>query len=506
MSGTETELKLALPAAQPALLAQRLARSPVLARVAPTRQRVYSLYHDTPALDLLQQRVALRLRREEGAGGARWLQTLKTAGRADSALSQRGEWETPVAGAALELRQLGASPWPRIDPDGRIAAALQPCFATDFERTCWTVRQRDGSVVEVALDIGAVVAGGRRLPLCELEFELLEGRPEALFALAQRIARHVAVLPLAASKAARGYALLSPLPPAAVAARPPALSRRMPLPRIAGLVLGEAFLQFTANLEALLQGAEDPECVHQARVGWRRFRSLARLLRPGLAQPLPDVSALAPLMQALGALRDLDVARTQTLPAWGPRYIDGAPDPDPTRSAERAAHWQALLAAIEPAARRARHGALTALAQPAAGRALLALQAWLHAVESDPAKALPLRNGGGEMGAREWLRVRTERLAKRLDQALHAGTEPEAQHRARILAKRLRYGTEALGDLLPGRLLRRQRAAAALQARLGAARDLAQAAAVAADLKAPAGVVQFLRGVAVGQAEQGHGV
>lgn len=499
MSGTETELKLALPTAQPAQLAQRLARSPALARVAPTRQRVYSLYHDTPALDLLQRRVALRLRREGGDGGGsvpRWLQTLKTAGRAESALSQRGEWEMPVAGAALELGRLGASPWPRIDPDGRIAAALQPCFSTDFERTLWTVRQRDGSVIEVALDIGAVVAGERRLPLCELELELLSGPPTALFALAQRLARHVAVLPLAASKAARGYALLSPQPPAAMAAHPPVLSRRMPLPRIAGLVLGEAFQQLTANLEALLQGGEDPELVHQARVGWRRFRSLARLLRPALAEPLPDTAALAPLLQALGALRDLDVARTQTLPAWGARYIDAAPDPDPAQSAERAAHWQALCAAIGPAARRARHGVRTALARPAVGAGLLALQAWLHAVESAPAAALPA--GGGD--ARDWLRGRTERLARRLDLVLHAGTDAETQHRARILAKRLRYSTEAFADLLPGRLQRQQRAAAALQARLGSVRDLARAAALAAELKAAPGLVQFLRGVAVGQA------
>lgn len=489
MSSTETELKLALPSAEPALLAQRLARSPVLARLAPTRQRVYSLYHDTPALDLLGQRVALRLRREDGGASPRWLQTLKTAGRSDSALSQRGEWEMPVAGAALELAQLGASPWPHIDPDGRIAEALQPCFATDFERTRWTVRQRDGSVIEVALDIGAVLAGERRLPLCELELELLTGPPQALFTLAQRLARHVAVLPLAASKAERGYALLSAAAPRAVDARPPALSRRMSLPCIAGLVLGEAFQQFTANLYALQQGGDDPELVHQARVGWRRLRSLARLLHPALATPLPASTALAPLLQALGALRDLDVARTQTLPAWADRYIDG--------QTGRAAHWQALRATLESAAQRARRNARAALARPAVGAGLLALQAWLHAVESAPADGVAHTPGPD---ARDWLRRRTERLADRLDQALRAGGDAPAQHRARILAKRLRYSAEALEGLLPRRLLRRQHAAGALQARLGAARDLARAAVLAKQLKAAAGLVEFLRGVAAGRA------
>lgn len=484
MSSTEVELKLALPTAEPALLARRLARSPVLARLAPTRRRVYSLYHDTPALDLLHQRVALRLRREEGEGAPRWLQTLKTAGRGDSALSQRGEWEMPVAGAALELRRLGASPWPRIDPHGHIAAALQPCFATDFERTCWTVRQRDGSVVEVALDVGAVVAGDRRLPLCELELELKAGPPAALFALAQRLARQVAVLPLAASKAERGYALRASGTPPPVLARPPVLSRRMPLPRVAGLVLGEAFRQFTANLDALHQGGEDPEFVHQARVGWRRLRSLARLLRPALAEPPPAATALEPLLHALGTLRDLDVARTQTLPAWAERYAEGQP--------ARAAQWQALMAATEPAARRARHAVRTALDRPAVGAALLAQQAWLHAVEQ--------ADGAAEgTNARDWLRQRTERLARRLGQARQAGGDAQAQHRARILAKRLRYSAEAFEGLLPKRLLRHQRLACGLQESLGAERDLAQAAALAAELQAGTGPAEFLRGVAAGR-------
>lgn len=161
MPATEIELKLALPVQDPALLAARLARVPALARTTPKSERLFSIYHDTPARDLLRRHVALRLRREGEGAQARWLQTLKTAGDETTALSRRGEWEMPVAGPALEPARLAGTPWPGLDPEGDWAAALQPCFSTDFERTRWLLRVRGGAVIEVALDLGAIT--GARL-------------------------------------------------------------------------------------------------------------------------------------------------------------------------------------------------------------------------------------------------------------------------------------------------------------------------------------------------------
>jgi hypothetical protein len=61
--------------------------------------------------------------------GEQWPQTLKTADAELSALSQRGEWETPVPGPALQPKALRAAPlWRRLDPDGTLLAALQPCL------------------------------------------------------------------------------------------------------------------------------------------------------------------------------------------------------------------------------------------------------------------------------------------------------------------------------------------------------------------------------------------
>lgn len=505
MSVTETELKLALAARDDGAWPALLERVPALARTTPTRQRLVSIYHDTPALDLLHRRVALRLRREGEGDQARWLQTLKTADDTSSALSRRGEWEMPVAGSALELPRLADTPWPTLDPQGAWGAALRPCFTTDFERTRWLLHERGGVVIEVALDVGAITAAGRSEPLCELELELLQGPPEALLALARRIARHVPVLPLAASKAARGYALLQPPAGRAVSASPPALDGAMTVAQVAERVLGEAFHQFCANLFALQQGVDEPEVVHQARVGWRRLRSLARLFGPAsAARPAPaTAAALAPLLQPLGRLRDLDVARTQTLPALAAAYAQG--------DAARAAAWRAAQDALEAAAPQARAQVRAALQRPAVGAALLAWQAWLHgwllvaqaapggdACDGDALAAAP---------ARRWVRGRIRRLVRRLAAALQAAGDDDSLHHARILAKRLRYGSTALAPLLPRRMARQRGAAEQWQERLGAQRDWAQAAALVAAHGGDAAVAAFLRGAAVGRGWAGvHGV
>ncbi|MCW8164360.1 CHAD domain-containing protein [Verminephrobacter aporrectodeae subsp. tuberculatae] len=495
----EVEIKLALPArwaADPAALVARIAAVPALARRKATQQAVHSVYYDTPTQALRQQRATLRLRRVGADRGAQWLQTLKTAGRCDSALSQRGEWELPVAGPALELGQFADTPWPALDPEGVLAAALEPCFATDFERTRWTLRVPGGGRVEVALDIGRIVAQECQAPIAELELELLEGPPAALFALARRIARSTPLLPLAASKAERGFALRRQAGsgPEAMSARPVALPSGLSLRAIARQVLGEAFLQFSTNLHALQQARapDAPELLHQARVGWRRFRSLHRLLRPGLPA-LPPWAPLGPLLAALGALRDLDVARLDTLPPLAQDFVADA--------AQRRRAWQDLQAALEQAAQQALEAVHQALQAPAVGQVLLAWVEWLETLDGplvDAAAAPPLPE---PKPARRWLRRRTRDLAKRLDGALaeaaHGGMD--AQHRARILAKRLRYASEAFAALLPGRERRRHAQALAWQNRLGATRDTVQAALLAGQHGAAPELVAFLRGVAAGR-------
>lgn len=488
----EIELKLALPTAEPATLAQRLARTPLLARRKPRRLQLENVYYDTPDQRLRRERIALRTRRVGGGSGPQWLQTLKMAGRGDSALSSRGEWEFEVPDAALSLPPLLATPWATLDPHGQLFQTLQPMFATHFERTLWTVRRPGGSVVEVALDLGEVIAAGQRAPLAELELELKAGPPEALFELAQELARTLAVLPVSQSKAQRGFALAQGTLNQAQRAQTLALTRHQPRASVAQQVLREAFHHFTANLDTLCRH-DHPELVHQARVGWRRFQSALRLFKPVLAATeRPAARALKPLLQALGQWRDLDVARQNTLAPLAGAYV--------TTSEARADHWQAMMTALSHAADRQRDTVRAALQAPAVGATLLALTHWLEHLWQPDAAPPRTEADPTEPPLRAWLRRRVARQHQRLKQARQDGDAPAQGHRLRLQAKRLRYAIDAVGPLLPRRRARRWQAQARdLQTGLGATRDLAQAHTLLAPLGVEPELVAFLRGVAVGQ-------
>lgn len=487
----EIELKLALPVSDPSGLAKRLARIPVLARRNATHLRLHNVYYDTPEQHLRQKLVALRLRRIDGDSKPVWRQTLKMAGRGDSALSRRGEWEAIVPRAELALRALKETPWSDIDPDGAVFHALKPCFATTFERTSWSVRRRDGSLVEVALDIGHIAAGERTAPICELELELLSGQPEALFDIAQKIAGTIAVLPANASKSERGYALAQDANDIPIRFQPAVLSSTLSVSQAAQQVLRDTFCQFTANLNAL-RSSDDPEVVHQARVGWRRFKSAWRLFRPSLVvAAAPSWQPLLPLMRFLGELRDLDVARTETLPPLAEAYAAG--------DMRRAEEWQALAESMLRAATVKRKEVRYALQAPTVGAALLATTRWLENV-SATAKAGAT---GAELQAvslPRWARRRMVRLHKKLKIALKQDATLENQHRVRILSKRMRYGIDALRVLLPKKRTQRwYQQATRLQMSLGATRDVMQASVLASRMETGREPAEFLRGVAVGQ-------
>ncbi|WP_296871814.1 CYTH domain-containing protein, partial [Tibeticola sp.] len=275
---TETELKL-----QPAHARDlpRLLAHPRLAALEPQRERLVATYFDTPALDLLRARMAVRERRE----GRRHVATVKTAGLVIGGLSRRGEWEAPMPAGARRFASLVDDPaladWLRARE-----GALQPVFRTAFTRLRWQLAF-EGARIEVALDHGAIVSEGpqgrAREPLLELELEVLEGPDDALFALALELAEALPLWPLAASKAERGYALFL----RAQGSRPPPATPRPRASWPAATPADQVFAQLAHEvLDALAPplrdaahtrsrgSAEAAEAVHQSRVALRRLRAL----------------------------------------------------------------------------------------------------------------------------------------------------------------------------------------------------------------------------------------
>lgn len=266
---------------------------------------------------------------------------------------------------------------------------------------------------------------------------------------------------------------------------------KKPWPAIAQHVLCDLFLHFTTLLRTLGQ-SDDPETVHQARVAWRRFKGVRRLFKPLLAPDLkPPWQALQTFLTDLSRLRDLNVAHLETLPPLAEAYAAG--------DSRRKARWQSMMDKLACAADRQRQTVRQALQWPATGEALAATAQWLEAMGGSAAADAAGMDAKGD--ARRWLQRRIRRWRDAMKRAALDEGNPQTLHRCRILAKQVRYSVEALRPLLPKK--RAQRwcdEATQLQTRIGALRDVQQASALLARLNVDRGLLEFLRGVAVGAA------
>jgi len=433
----ETELKLALPTAA----ASRLKRIAAGMSGRAQQQDLYSIYIDTPGFDLYRRGIALRLRRV----GYHWVQTLKAEAAGAGLLAQRPEWETQVAGNAIDLAVL--------PPEARQLLAdiaidrLVPVFLSEFKRSTWVVENDDGRL-ELALDHGHLVAGEQRLPLSEIELELKSGAPARLFELARRLAAEIPLRIEPRSKAMRGYALAGAFEPAPCKAVAVDIRPGMAAGEAWQRMLEAALGQFTANLPGYLE-SEDPEYLHQMRVAIRRLRTvLAEAPRIGLATPAWGAAADA-LMDILSPARDWDVFCEVTLPG----VQEGLADPDALAGLTRAAARQRA-----EARRRVR----------AALRAPDTL-AWLLAASEDllspPATAVTVDAWAGQALDRRFKTLRQRGKG-------YARLDGGGRHRLRIAVKKMRYTLEAFAPLHDRRARGLLADLARLQDVLGAANDI----------------------------------
>ena len=169
--GREFELKYA---ATPAQQARLLADFPLSWNTIAME----TTYYDTPAGDLGRLRWTLRRRYENGVSVC----TLKTPGENGG----RGEWELECAAieeAVPELCKLSGSRQLLLLAE----AGLVPVCGARFTRQAG-ILEAEGCRLELAVDSGMLLGGGRELPLCEIEAELKDGSEEAALAFAAGLA------------------------------------------------------------------------------------------------------------------------------------------------------------------------------------------------------------------------------------------------------------------------------------------------------------------------------
>jgi inorganic triphosphatase YgiF len=448
----ETELKLAIAAKDvPALLAH-----PLLAAEPSQRQRLLSTYFDTPQRALLGRRVAVRQRRV----GRQTLLTVKTAGTVIGGLARRSEWEAPTPPGRFDFTALVDDTALAAELQA-LASALVPVFTTDFTRRRWQLAHR-GALIEVALDRGRITSvtpgGPRGVPLLELELELKEGPPDALFSLARKLAKAARLHPVAASKAERGYRLFQGRRVKPVKADPVALQpAQHPVDAFRTVALA-CLAHLQANEAGVLTG-DDIEFLHQARVAIRRVRAALRVFAPVLPGKFVTrwSNAWKALAQSLGAARDHDVFRTTLLPGLAALL--------PPRDAVRLQVWARKEGAT------ATTFARNSLASRDYSEHLLAFTRELLSLKLDEPTSPAYR-------LTPWASKRLrQRHRKLLQQIRKAGLfDPHERHQVRIEAKKLRYALDFLASLWPPEQMALCSAALAqAQDLLGAMNDLVTA-------------------------------
>lgn len=196
-------------------------------------------------------------------------------------------------------------------------------------------------------------------------------------------------------------------------------------------------------------GEEDPERLHQARVGLRRLRSDLKTFRPFFTEHASTLRRqVRPLARALGSVRDIDVLRADL----------GALDLLP--QAER----QVVVATVNVLDRRRRQAA-EALVEVVEGAADLLDELAVFAA------APPVRLGAMNEPGKRLLRPVRKLWRKLQERPLLPEAADEDLHHMRIEVKRFRYGMEAVAPLVGKKARRTARRAAEVQQLLGEHQD-----------------------------------
>jgi triphosphatase len=392
---------------------------------AARASRLFSVYYDTPGQDLRRRGFSLRLRRQ----GRKWTQTLKGPGRVFGGLHSRDEYEWPLRRAALDAQALRETPH-RALFKRKLRESLVPAFSTDFRRRSLELEFEDGSRAELALDRGEIRAGRRRTPLAEVEVELLAGDSAAMIEFASRLAEEVPFSIGMSSKAERGYGLLAPVAAAPRRNQPVELEPSLPASAAIARLAQSCLVHARANEEGFL-ARTDTEYLHQLRVGLRRLRAV-------LTVPREDEwrLALAPLRaelkwlwQALGAARNWDVFADEVL-----GRLSGHDRSEEIEELRRRAS-RLRRAEVE----RAREAVRSARYQ----------RIWLSLARLFDAHGAALAPG------RSARQLADAVLDRRYRKVLRWGdpppSAPEALHRLRIEAKKLRYLAQLFAPVYGGK-------------------------------------------------------
>ena len=154
-------------------------------------------YYDAANGALSQRHVTLRRRMENGVSVC----TVKTPVSGYG----RGEWECECEDIHVAIDRLVELGAPRELLLLTVEGVVPVCGAK-FTRRALTVDHQD-TTLELALDRGILLGGGKEVPLCEVEVELKSGQPEKAVDFAEALAEKFGLQTENRSKFRRALAL-----------------------------------------------------------------------------------------------------------------------------------------------------------------------------------------------------------------------------------------------------------------------------------------------------------
>jgi len=422
-----------------------LARQPIWHRHASgpsVRQRHTIHYFDTQDLDLWRAGFALRVYRVN----RQWAQILEDRGRQLSGSRQYQAWQTPAKFGLPDVAALLESVRDDKALHKNLSLLLQskpmaPVFAVQSRHTCHFLRVEGWDQIEAEIGHIELQHGELRDGSSQIVLRQVSGDPACLYRFAQEL---LAIAPLRLghmSMAERGYALRAPQPASAVRAGRVNLDASMSVQQALYEIIANCVAQIQANEVGVVSG-NDPEYIHQMRVGLRRLNSALGLFRDFVSCPPTLRVELAQIRRDLGSARDWEVLAGDTL---GGIIKEG-------RTEEGLVRLQKII--LREAAKN-RVQAVSIVQSDRYTHGLLALGAWaqgmvgqsIAAADANVGEVLALGTFAQQVMARRGAQL--HRRAKRL-----SGANDEDRHEMRLSAKKLRYAAEFLGALYPATKLR----------------------------------------------------
>ena len=166
-----------------------------------------AIYYDTADRKLTAEGIALRVRKE----GEDYVATMKDKGNSIEGMHKRKEINVRLSDDEM-IKHPDVTIFKESDEYDQLVGIagkgkLVPVLEMVFERR--QVRVDTGNAISVlSCDDGSIRAGGKTVPIMEMEIELYSGDLEELKEYGQKIADKYGLVPEDRSKFARGYDLL----------------------------------------------------------------------------------------------------------------------------------------------------------------------------------------------------------------------------------------------------------------------------------------------------------